>query len=81
MTMVFSQKPDFSRWWCNGAILKTRFPVSLKDATCIITDAPSITYTEPNNAMSKGFPSDTAQAEMIAPRKRDPVSPINTFAG
>src|SRR5262249_53761789 len=32
MTMVGSFHPFCSKWWCRGAMAKTRLPVSLKDA-------------------------------------------------
>ena len=33
ITTVGSAQPFCSKWWCNGAIRKTRLPVSLKEAT------------------------------------------------
>ena len=38
MTIVTSPHPDSSKWCCSGAILKTRFPVILKNPIWITTD-------------------------------------------
>ena len=38
MTIVISAQPTSSKWWWMGAIRKTRFPVSLKLATWMMTD-------------------------------------------
>src|SRR6201995_921803 len=38
ITICGSVQPSCSKWWWIGAILKMRFPVSLKDVTCTITD-------------------------------------------
>src|SRR5258708_27340440 len=42
-----SLQPMSSKWWCSGAIRKTRLPVSLNEATWITTDAASMTKTPP----------------------------------
>ena len=42
-TTCVSFQPDFSKWWCSGAMRNTRFPVSLKDATWMMTDSVSST--------------------------------------
>ena len=50
ITIVGSAQPFSSKWWCKGAILKIRFPVSLKDATWTITETASNTNSPPTIA-------------------------------
>jgi hypothetical protein len=47
ITMVGSAQPFFSKWWCSGAMRKTRLPVSLKEATWTITETVSSTKRPP----------------------------------
>src|SRR5207342_277302 len=42
-----SGQPLSSKWWWMGAMRNTRLPVSLNEATWIITDSVSITNTPP----------------------------------
>src|SRR6185295_11017327 len=49
LTVTFdSAMPLSSKWWCSGAILKTRLPLkSLKELIWMITDSVSSTNTPP----------------------------------
>ena len=47
MTIVDSAQPFFSKWWWIGAIIKILLPVSLKEATCTITEIASNTKSPP----------------------------------
>ena len=47
MTMVGSAQPFFSKWWCKGAMRKTRVPVRLYQYTCTITEIVSTTNKPP----------------------------------
>ena len=38
MTIVISAQPTTSKWWCRGAMRKTRCPVSLKLAIWMMTE-------------------------------------------
>src|SRR5262249_48697964 len=52
-TTCVSFQPDFSKWWCSGAIFRMRRPVpkrflvNLNQLTCSITDSASATNTPP----------------------------------
>ena len=81
ITTLFSVHPDNSKWWCIGVILKTLFPVFLKYATWIITDNVSNTGINATTNNNSGIFKYNAIAEITPPNKREPVSPINTFAG
>src|SRR5262249_56332874 len=43
ITICGSVQPSCSKWWWIGAIRNTRFPVSLNDTTCTMTDTASST--------------------------------------
>jgi hypothetical protein len=45
--ILFSAHFLSSKWWCMGAMRKTRFPRSLKLPTCKITETVSITKIRP----------------------------------
>ena len=57
------------------------FFVYLKYAVCIITESVSIKYTKPINIRCIGIFRSIAISATDAPKKSEPVSPINTFAG
>ena len=80
-TTVDSAHPFFSKWWWIGAILKILFPVNLNDTTCAITETASKTNNPPviANTISCFVIIPTAPSE--PPKEREPVSPINIFAG
>ena len=80
-TTLFSLHPDNSKWWCNGAILNILFPVFLKYATCNITDKVSNTGTNAIINNNSGILKYKAIHAIIPPKRREPVSPIITFAG
>ena len=79
--ILFSLHPLFSRWWCSGAILKIRLPVSLKLNTCRMTERPSTIYTLLTDRVTSGFDSIKQEDTNSAPKNREPVSPIKIFAG
>ena len=47
VTTLLSCQPLSSKWWCSGAILNTRLPVSLKEITWMLTERVSRTNTPP----------------------------------
>src|SRR3546814_12350805 len=47
ITMVGSAQPFFSKWWCSGAMRKTRLPVILNDTTWTMTETVSSTKRPP----------------------------------
>ena len=55
--------------------------VNLKNPTCKITDTVSIMHTKATMANNKGILSIIEIAAIAPPSAREPVSPINTFAG
>ena len=81
MTTVGSDQPFFSKWWCSGAIRKTRLPVVLKEATWTMTDAVSSTNRPPMMASTISCLVMTLIVPSAAPIDSDPVSPMNTIAG
>src|SRR5690606_23308747 len=76
-----SGQPLSSKWWWMGAIRKTRFPVSLNDATWIITDSVSITKMPPMTTSTSSWRTITAMVPSTAPSASAPMSPMNTMAG
>ena len=46
-----------------------------------MTDAASMTYTPDIEIINKGFSKEKPEEIISAPKKSDPVSPINIFAG
>ena len=64
-----------------GAIIKTLFPVSLKDITCMITETVSRTNSPPIIARTISCLTITATAAKEPPKDKDPVSPMKIFAG
>ena len=86
-TIFCSLTPLSSKWWCNGAIKNMRLPlvknffVILKNPTWIITDNDSIINIIEKIDKVKTLSVNNAMEPRIAPILRDPVSPINIFAG
>ena len=79
--MIFgSAMPLSSKWWCTGAILKTRRPVSLKDATWIITESASARNTPWMMALTTSFLEKTASPPSAPPSASEPMSPMKTLA-
>ena len=64
-----------------GAILNILFPVSLKETTCTITDIASKTNKPPVIAKTISCLVIIPTAPRDPPKEREPVSPINIFAG
>ena len=64
-----------------GAILNILFPVSLKEKTCAITDIASKTNKPPVIAKTISCLVIIPTAPSYPPIAREPVSPINIFAG
>tara|TARA_X000001036_G_scaffold257517_1_gene239478 strand:+ start:351 stop:779 length:429 start_codon:yes stop_codon:yes gene_type:complete len=81
ITIVDSAHPFFSKWWCNGAIIKTRLPVSLKDITWIITETVSKTNRPPMIPNTISCFEIMLTAPSDPPSDSEPVSPIKIFAG
>ena len=79
-TILTSEWPDNSKWWCKGDILKILLPVNLKLETCKITDKVSATITPPNTASNNSHLPITANVPKRPPRANEPVSPIKTSA-
>ena len=76
-----SLQPASSKWWWNGAILKTRLPVSLNDATWMITDSASMTKTPPTNTSRN---SCLMRSATVRARRRGPAirrHPMKMSAG
>ena len=61
--------------------MNTLFPVSLNEITCIITETVSNTNSPPIIARTISCFTIIATAANDPPRDRDPVSPMNIFAG
>src|SRR5699024_848418 len=80
-TTRHSDQPLNSKWWWIGLILKTRFPVVLKEMTWMMTDKVSITKTNPMMTSNISSLAIMATAAIIPPSASEPVSPINIFAG
>mgnify|MGYP003296353067 CR=1 FL=1 len=57
------------------------FPVNLNDATCNITDIVSSTGINAIISKISGILKYSARPDITPPKKSEPVSPINTFAG
>src|SRR6185503_10487574 len=76
-----SAHPTSSKWWCSGDMRKTRLPVSLKEATCTITDSASSTNRPPTSTSSSSCLHSTATVPMAPPSASDPTSPMNISAG
>ena len=76
-----SGQPLSSKWWWIGAIRKMRLPVSLKLATCIITDSVSMTKMPPITSSTASWRTITAMVPSAAPSASAPMSPMNTIAG
>src|ERR1043166_469592 len=80
-TTFVSRQPDSSKWWCSGDILKTRRPVSLNEATWMITEAASSTKRPPTKISSTSCLMITAMQPIAPPRASDPTSPMKISAG
>src|SRR3546814_806195 len=76
-----SGQPLSSKWWWIGAIRNTRRPVSLNEATWIITDSVSMTNTPPMITSTSSWRTITAMVPSTAPSASAPMSPMNTIAG
>src|SRR6185436_10302270 len=59
----------------------TRLPVSLNEATWMITDSASITNTPPTMPSSSSCLMRMATVPSAAPSASEPTSPMNTSAG
>src|SRR3546814_7950119 len=67
-----SGQPLSSKWWWMGAIRNTRLPVSLNEATWIITDSVSTTNTPPMITSTSSWRTITSMVPSPAPdRKND----------
>src|SRR5580704_9303645 len=64
-----------------GAILNTRFPVSLNDTTCTITETASSTNKPPMTASTISCLVATATVPISPPSASEPVSPMKIEAG
>src|SRR5688572_26812949 len=64
-----------------GAILKTRCPVSLNEATWMITDSASMTKTPPTIGSSSSCLMRMATVPSAPPSASDPTSPMKMSAG
>ena len=60
---------------------KIRLPVSLKEATCRITDSASITNRPPTSSSTISCLVSTATVPSAPPRASEPTSPMKTSAG
>jgi len=82
MTTVISSHPSISKWWCRGAIRKSRLPlVALKNPTWRITDRVWITNSPPSRASSTSVRVRMANPASAPPSASEPVSPMKIFAG
>src|SRR3954452_11695567 len=79
--ILVSDQAISSKWWCTGAIRKTRFRKRWNEKTWMATDRASITKMPPMMRSSTSVWVITAMAAIAPPRPRDPVSPMNTAAG
>ena len=59
----------------------TRLPVSLKDATCTITDTVSMTNSPPMMRSTISWRTMAATRPSAAPKANAPTSPMMTCAG
>src|SRR6185436_1374959 len=77
-TTWVSFQPDFSKWWCSGAILKKRRPspyflrVYLNQPTCTITDKASTTKMPPMMASTISWRTMTAMVPSAPPSASAP---------
>src|SRR5205809_2711149 len=76
-----SRQPATMKWLCKGDIRMIRFPVSLKLATCAITETVSTTKTRASSGRYQRKPVVMAAATIAVPSARLPVSPMNKRAG
>src|SRR5207344_2333445 len=81
ITMVGSAQPFFSKWWCSGAIRKTRRPVRLYQKTWMMTLTVSTTNNPPTIASTISCLVATATPPSAPPSASEPVSPMKTAAG
>ena len=70
ITMVGSAQPFFSKWWCSGAMRKTRRPVRLNQNTWMMTDSVSTTNSPPTMASTTSCLVATATAPSAPPSAR-----------
>ena len=78
---VFSVQPASSKWWCSGAIRKTRRRVARKNATWMTTDSVTATNSPPSTISSSSVRVTMARPESRPPRASEPVSPMKIRAG
>ncbi len=76
-----SLQPASSKWWCRGAILKTRLPVVLNEATWTMTESASSTNTPPTITSRNSCLMRSATVPSAPPRPSDPTSPMKISAG
>ena len=81
ITIVGSDQPFCSKWWCNGAILKILLPVVLNEITWIITEIVSSTNSPPIITKISSCFDTIAIAPKVPPTDNEPVSPMKTIAG
>ncbi len=81
MTIVTSPHPDSSKWWCSGAILNTRLPVSLKKPIWITSLSTMSTNIPPMIAPRISVRLRIVRAARAPPRASEPVSPMKIRAG
>src|SRR3546814_5920124 len=65
MTMVGSAQPFFSKWWCSGAMAKTRLPVNLKEKTWTMTETVSRTNRPPTMASTSRSEEHTSELQSL----------------
>ena len=95
ITTVTCSQPSCSKWWCRGAIRKTRWPawtrkternrplarLTLKTLTCTMTESVITTNRPPRISSSSSVRVRIANPARAAPRAREPVSPMKIAAG
>ena len=81
MTIVTSCQPSSSKWCWSGAIRNTRLPVSLNEATWMMTERVIVTNRPPRMTMRNSVRVVMARPAIAPPRASEPVSPMKIFAG
>ena len=79
--ILVSDQAIISKWWCSGAISRTRRRKVLKEKTWIATESASITKMPPMMISSTSVWVITARAPIAPPRPSEPVSPMKIEAG
>jgi hypothetical protein len=81
-SMIFvSDQAIISKWWCSGAIRRTRRRKVLKAKTWSRTESASITKMPPMMISRTSVWVITARAPIAPPRPSEPVSPMKIEAG